>query len=705
MAYAFDDPRDRDALLLYADPTIAPAEKQRRLEALLAPVPPASGPDLRTAQLEGAGGTTGAPESLPDVPPRPIAAGSGGTTGAPPPTPSQNEGAEGAAPTPPVPPTAAAEAPTEDVQVSIEDEPLGPEPGVDPDDEAAAFRRLSLMSRGGAGVPMERVTEQVSARQGSLSPGQRGEHAGALTEHEQATADLATLEADQAQQQRDLDVQRREAEMAERDRLAQVRAETVAKAAEVDAQRQKISQELTNLEAPSESLFAAQNFGEKLVTFIGLLALGAGLGATGNANQIVPTVQAMARREADQQKRLVELKHGQLSTLGTMYERHMQNLQDAELASKATQADILARFELELAKYGREMGPSIDQAKLAQNLAGLRAARIEAEGQFQKAFGDQVETQVQRNFMRPIAQPKPTAPASPAAPEQRQKPRLSDFASEADYFRALAEYENDDAPLDPAVAEATGQPAPAQPPSSAPKKGAPARRSDSVPVARSDEGDDGAVTRDRVSQLVRAGRPDAAFALLPKGMQDLIHATADSYKKDGLRPDEAYKQAFADAGFKSDVQAVPEKARPLQVISGKETRFANDSTQAREVQKRVNSLDDLLGAMRDLASYSQKAGRNITGKSRTEIKRLAALIESKISLALEQGVIQAGEAEKFRELAGGNLGEMVLNPLEDPVAGIRKVSSIFARERARVWGSLATNWRGTGRAPAVREVQ
>lgn len=670
MAYSAED---LDALRIFSDPTLDPLEKQRLLALPYEPPAPDLGPDQRVALNDGAGGTTGAPESLPDVPSGPIAAGSGGTTGATPPPVPQNSGAEGAAPAEPVARAAeaGASAPA-DVPVSLDE---GDAPDVAGRGAGPARPQFDLpfaTVAGGRAVPMERVTEQVSARQGVLSPGQRAAHSEALSEQEQATADLAALEAEQAQQQRDLEVQRRQAEMAERDRLALVRSEEMARAQEVEAQRQRVSQELLDVDVKDENLFAGQDFGDKLLTFVGLLALGAGLGATGNASQIIPTVQALARRETDKQKRFTELKQGQLSTLGTMYERHYQNLQNAELASKATQADILARYELELAKYGREMGPQIDQAALAQKLAALRTARVEAEAQRDKAFGDQVETQIQRAFARPMVQPALAAGAVPEQPAAPQKPRPQDFATEAEYFQALADY------VEP-------QPAAKQPATAAARAGAtPAAKGPTVTAGLTAEREAVEVP---TGKLLDEGQYRQAIDRLPEKTRQGLEREAIRIKKE-LGDKATMADARVLATHRHLKWPVP-KGYVFQHARDRAVRDAGGNMiyalgeNPLEVKKQLTANNQLNSALALSLRAASKPAAKWSPEERAALETYANLTGPQIAVALGQGAMGDQESQRYMPPAGQDI-----NGLADWIAGTGKAKVNAAlqmfRDRRRV---------------------
>jgi len=653
-------PEDREAFRIFADPTIDQLERERRMMALGQP----AAPDMRLALNDGAGGTTGAPQSLPDVPPAAgvAAESAGGTTGLSAPS----MGTEGAAPMAPAPPPQPAAA--TDIPVSLEEEPEAPagRPGAGP---ARPQFDLPFASTGGRAVPTERVTEQVSSRLGTMSPDQRAEHSAALEVSEQAQNDLAALEADQQQRQREVDVQRREAEMAERDRLAQIRTEEIEKARRVSEQAARISDDLRNQDAVKEELWAGQNFGEKLVSFIGLLAMGAGLGQTGNAGQIVPTIQAMARREADRQKRYVELQQGALNALGTVYERHLQNYQNADLASKATQADIIAMAELELARQAKDAGPTVDQAKLVANAAALRTARLEAEAQRDKALGDQVETSVQRAFVRPMVQPRP-APAVSAAPGASATPRPQDFATPEEYFAALDSHQK--AAAAPAPAAAGGaRPAP---------PGAPAGM---IPVSAREDGGGAPAP----GQLVTEGRYREAIDRLPEKTRQGLEQQALRIKKElgdkATMADARVLAAQRFLGWPVPRGYVFQHARDRAVKDAGGGIVYAMGDNPLEVKKQLTAVNQLNSSFGLALRASAKPAAKWSPEERAALSTYANLTAPQIAVALGQGAMAEEEAKLYVPPAGGDV-----NGVADWIAGtgrakVQAALQLF-RDRRRV---------------------
>jgi hypothetical protein len=642
------NPEDRDALQLFADPSIDPSERAMRLEALGAPPPPPAEPDLRLALNDGAGGASSGPESLPDVPPAPIAAGAGGTTGV---APNQSMGTEGAGAVAPAPPQPDAPQPATDIPVSLDEDDAGPGRSAVP---ARSQFDLPFATTGGKAIPTERVTEQVSAKQGYLSPEQRAEHSAALAEGERAQGYLDTLEAHRQQRERELAVEQREADMAERARLEQVRQEEFEKARQVNEQSQRISKDVLDARVEDENLFSGQDFGNSLVSFVGLMVMGLGLGATGNAGQIVPALQARARREVDKQRRLVELKQGQLSALGTIYERHMQNYRDDELASKATMADIYAKAELELARFARDAGPTVDAATVAKNAAALRAARVEAEAQRDKALGDQVETSVQRAFMRPMV--KPAAPAAapgaaPAAPGG--KPRPQDFATEGEYFQALADY------VEP-------QPAAARPKAS----GGPAARAAGPTVLANAE----AETGDGSVNLVQQGRYREAVEQLPEKTRQRLEQQAARIKKElGDKASLADARVLATQrflGWPVPKGYVFQHARDRAVTdAGGNVVYAMGDNPL-EVKKLLTAHNQLTGAFRSLLALANKPKAKWSPEDRATLRTKSSLIAPQIAVALGQGAMAEEEQKLYGPPAGTDI-----NGLEDWLLGNGKAAA------------------------------
>src|SRR5688572_18309637 len=215
------DPADRDAFRIFADPTIDPLERERRMMSLGQP----AAPDERLAKNEPPQDDATKIKSLLDASSGPIAAGSGGASA---PTIVEAPKATGYDPGV-VAAIKQSHGGATDIPVSLDEEADAPAGYSMPGPARPQFD-LPFASTGGKATPTERVTEQVSARQGTMSPDQRAEHSAALEVSEQAQNDLAVVEAQQAQEAREVDVRRREAEMAQRARLDQIRTEEIEKA-------------------------------------------------------------------------------------------------------------------------------------------------------------------------------------------------------------------------------------------------------------------------------------------------------------------------------------------------------------------------------------------------------------------------------------------------------------------------------------------
>jgi hypothetical protein len=708
---------DLEAARIYADPSISPDEKLLRLEALGQAPPPA--PDMRLAQNAG-GAPGGPPQSLPDVPPAPIAAGSGGTTGLSPqqqtaPTsvaaPTDTGQLSGATPgserraierqyshlssgqvpdevkaaNPQAFPEAAGVPPG--IPVSAEEGPAV-RPGVAAGDYRNAASRAALLlgAAGGPKVPTETVREEQQVQEGTLSPDARDAYMEAQT-----AADDATVNADYWQKQQELgalDAKARAAEeaMSERTRFEQIKNDTLTEAKKVNDRRNAISEEIAAAPPAEEGLFVGMNTGEKILSFLGMMLLGFGLAQKGKADQIIPTLKQMAMREVDKQKAWVDAMDGKVDALGTIYERHLANLKDEELASQAAISDIMHRAEVQTLGMLRDSGANLAEAQLQAKIAGLEADRIERLAKLDAAYGDKVSRSIQLAYQRErAASPRAQAAAAPAA--LTGPPQPEQFATDEEYFTALANYK-------------------AQPPAAAtpPAAGKAPARGPTVNASGTSEGGEPpakAKSKDQqIAELHAAGRTDEAVGLMDARQRNYLGKLFKQAKKDlgdSATDADAMDQAFQRLNLESPVALIPQSARGRVVTLSDGTQlFAPTDAIAKEVQPKLAALDNVLGSMRRLRRLADSPARNTNPALRSEIANLSHTIKFSLSKAQEQGVVREAEMPLYDAMSGGALGQIVLDPTRDVKRELDTTISVFAAERRRMTQNLSKSWTGEG---------
>jgi hypothetical protein len=697
-----------EAAKIYADPSIPPDQKLARLEAL------------------GTGGTSGAGAPAAPVAPAPQLTGAGGaapvgaesqpspTSLAPPADTGQlsgnKPGSERAAIEADyrhlatgVPEEVKAQNPTAFPEVAGLPVSKEPGPGDEPDvtagggssvdDYRAAASRAALLLGAGGGrrVPTETVREEQQIVQGTLSPDAREAY-----DEAQRQADEATITADywqKMQEQGALDAKARAAEeaMSERTRFEQIRDNTLTEAKKVNDRRIQMSEEIANLPPAQEGLFVGMNTGEKLLSFLGLAMMGAGLGQTGNAGQILPTLKAMAMREVDKQKNWVAAKQGQVDALGTIYERHFANLKDEELASQAALNDIMHRAEVETLSMLRDSGANLNDAQLQAKAAALQADRIERLAKLDAAYGDKVQKSIQLAYTRErAASPRVQAAAAPQAPAGPPDP--SQFATDQDYFAALAAYK----------APAAAAPAGSGRPAAAASKGPTVQASAQPTEPQAKEKSKG----QQIAELHRAGRTDEAVGLMTPGERSYLSKLFKQSKADlgsSATDADAMDLAFQKLRLEGGAKLIPQSARGRVVTLSDGTQlFAPTETIAKEVQPKISSLDNVVGSMRRLRRLAESPARNTNPSLRSEIANLANTIKFQLSKAQEQGVVRESEMPLYDAMSGGALGQIVLDPTRDVKRELDTTISVFAAERKRLTQNLSKSWTGEG---AYRRVE
>lgn len=678
---------DMDALRIFADPALSPGEKQRLLEELMAPgmpaAPPQLGADTRLAM--SGGGTTGM--SPGDGAPQTA------TSGTAPLVPAGTDG-PAPAPGPSVPPAP----PPEE-----EEELAAVAPGVSPGDYRNSASRAALLLAAPAGgkpaVPQEQIQERTDVTRGPID-------AAGLDEYRRLQQDAAdsTVEAErwrmmQEQGAREAQVAALEREQSERARINQIRQQALREVSRIREQQEQISNEISNAEPAEEGLFVGKNFGESVLTVIGVLAMGLGMGATGNADQIAPTIQAMARREVDRQKRWLGLKGEQANALGSAYERHMANLRDHELASTATVADILKMGELQALRLARDTGVPRMQAELQAKASALGAAAMAEYGKLAAAYGHKVQTATQLTYQQDrgtrAAQDEAQAQAQTAAAAAAQ---AEPETEEAHFQRLLGQQAPE---LDADVREATGQPEPQHPaPGSAQKGGAAPKQTKGAPGG------------DRASEIMALhaqGRTDEAVARLAPQERAYLAKLYKQAKADlgaGATDAEAVDLAMQRFGAQSPVALVPQSARDRVVRADGKTLFANDKAAAALAQKQITDGDKAIGLASQMARLAEQY-RGSGYKSPELRGRLLAIgsdLMAILSKVDEQGVIrEGGDEARYSSRAGLAVRDYLQDPTTDHAAAVKETLRTLQAGRRRVISTLSTSW--TGDEPARREIR
>lgn len=451
---------NREALRIYSDPSIPHGEKIRLLEELNAP--PAL-PPMGSEPVAGPGGGADAgwgntnPEILAgnqaieaDAEQQRLQAEAAQREQSKPAEPEGNWLFGREQPQQPATPAAEPEPQVEPAEDAA--------PAVSPGDYRNALSRAALSIQRPAGAPakpQERITEESQVQVGPLGQGDLDEYQRLQQESVDAQVEADRLEAQQEKAARAVQTQALAQEMSERKRLETIRNQVMSEMSRVRAQQDAISQEIASAEPAEEGLFVGKNFGESLLTVISLLAFGLGSGATGTADQIVPYMQQLARREVDRQKRWSELREGQMNALGTAYERHLANLRDHELASAATQADILKMAELQTLKLSQD--PTNDErtaAQLQAKAAALNAAAMAEYAKLASLYGDRIQRGTQLAYQQERgAFEQRRAAAEAAATQAPQQPGAEAYDDPEAYFTSLAGQEPE---LDADVRDTTG---------------------------------------------------------------------------------------------------------------------------------------------------------------------------------------------------------------------------------------------------------
>lgn len=450
---------NREALRIYSDPSIPHGEKIRLLEELNAP--PAL-PPMGSEPVAGPGGGADAgwgntnPEILAgnqaieaDAEQQRLQAEAAQREQSKPAEPEGNWLFGREQPQQPATPAAEPEPQVEPAEDAA--------PAVSPGDYRNALSRAALSIQRPAGAPakpQERITEESQVQVGPLGQGDLDEYQRLQQESVDAQVEADRLEAQQEKAARDVQTQALAQEMSERKRLETIRNQVMSEMSRVRAQQDAISQEIASAEPAEEGLFVGKNFGESLLTVISLLAFGLGSGATGTADQIVPYMQQLARREVDRQKRWSELREGQMNALGTAYERHLANLRDHELASAATQADIMKMAEIQALKLSQDTSDQRTQAQLQAKAAALNAAAMAEYAKLASLYGDRIQRGTQLAYQQERgAFEQRRAAAEAAATQAPQQPGVEAYDDPEAYFTSLAGREPE---LDVDVRDTTG---------------------------------------------------------------------------------------------------------------------------------------------------------------------------------------------------------------------------------------------------------
>lgn len=634
------DPSDRDLLAIYANPSLSPADKARLLGGAadggippIAPLPPQVSSLPPGAVAGPGGGDPGdraaidaamsapapavaapppAPAGLPTTPPPggfipdPSVASKPGIAG----TVAQLQ-AEGPQP------DASAQAPT--IQAGIAPPPTQGGNG----DYRGALRLMSPAP--GAPTPVEQVHQSTSTSGSSVDPAQIA----ALGEAKQrADADemqKQISEARIAQQSGDIQLSAEKQAQAEKTALEATRQQALQRADQILAQQDKISQQIINTAPIAPGTMSSSSFGDALFTALSVFGAMAGA-STGKPEMAVEAINKIANAEANKQQVELAKSRGDLSSLDSLYGKHLENLKDHELAKTATIADIYGRAQAEVLGMIQENGQAPDSLinrKLQAQASALGAQRAEYMADVQAKLGPKIEQQEAISFVRKHVEPKAAPPA-----------------------------------------------------------GAPAGASSAAPNAHLGTGaaaapKDAEAAINQAAELWNKGNPRAALALLPPTVKAAVLAQAARSQKglgEGATKEDALAYALHDMSngqFQIPTSFIPQSAREKLVqIPGGAQGFATGKAQADELQKDFNNDSALVGAYTQLLSLANKPASAWTPEMRTKIEAISALIRPMTAHAMGQKGMSAQEQELFDGISGHDI-----NSVKDFVLGTGKASA------------------------------
>lgn len=674
------DPSDRDLLRIYADPSISPEEKARMLGGgdpsggipMPQPLPPGVG-GLPSGAVAGPGGGAGGTSGADDVGPgnapaaAPVAAGAGGApsvdtqagattgvTGGGTDTPVTGSTSEPTA-TDQQKYLAATLSPNDlAAEKAAHPELWGGAPGTPPGTSLASagapsgpggpgdYRgALRLMNpAAGAVVPMEQVHQSTNVSQSSVDPGQIA----ALGEAKQrADADemqKQIAEARIAQQSGNIQLSAEKQAQAEKTALEATRQQALARADQILAQQDKISQQIVNTGPVMPGLMSSDNWSDTLFTVLSVMGAGAGASSPEKAAE---AVQRIANNEVQKQQAALDKNKGDLGTLNNLYSAHLENLKDHELAKQATIADIYGRAQAEIQSMIQENGQAPDSLvnrKLQAQASALGAQRAEYMADVQSKLGPKIEQQEAISFVRKhSAQPTAGMPAAaPGAVPVGSTPK------------------------------GTGHAMPA--PAGAPAVAAPRDAADAI---------------NHAAELWNKGNPREALALLPPTVRTAVLAQAQRSQKglgEGATREDALAYALHDMSngqFQIPKEFIPQSAREKLVqIPGGAQGFATGKAQADELQKDFNNDSALIGAYQQLMSLANQPASAWTPDMRARIDSITSLIRPMTAHALGQRGMSSQEQELFDGISGHDI-----NSVKDFLLGTGKASAEQALQIAR----------------------
>lgn len=665
---------DRDFARIYADPLLAPEEKIRRLQAadmtaeVSLPPPPnrlALAPTLGAAQ---AGGETRAdfPTNADVVrglglnaPPSEAHA----PRVLPPMAPGLDEAMRRARASEYAPSPAAEEEGYARAKTAYDTAPRDPvptdglelaeDPG-DPLDLPSAYDRsldrIGLLGGPGgvAAKPMESIHEEKAAEQGSLTPQQLAEAGGALERRDAATVEQARQQAELDRRAGAVTLDARERALAEQHALERAQQAVYEQTKALRDRQDAISEEIIAAPVAEQGLYVGKNFGEKLLTGLSVILYGLGVNGLGRPDLALEQIRMLSNREVDKQTRWLEAKKMQGNALGSIIERHYANYADLEMAKKATQADLLAKAELEVGKLAQEAGVGLDTAKLQALQEGLHADRLKILGEMTKAYGDNVKSAITRTFARerqdqpaydtPIT-PNERNPVKPPGPlELATSPDEGTPKTPAPTLGGLGLAETPDGKSAPKPIVGGARPA----------KPAEAKKPEAVADA---------------IKLWEAGRYEEAFSALPKQTRDNILALRDRYvKSEKMSPKGALSRAFATlTGLNAPKGYVQEGDNPRAVRYGGRILYAADDVTKRAVQPKLEAESALQDGYRQLQRYAE-TGSSFSAADKRKIATIADNLAPMLSNNVGSGAMSETEKVIYRAAVGGDLGDWLVKP-------------------------------------------
>lgn len=658
------DPADRDALRIYADPSLSPAEKARLLGGDTGIPPIAVSGALPAGAVAGPGGGAGgaADDAGPGNAPAPPPSASTGAGGAP------GMDAQAGAQTgvvgggTDIPVTGANSEPSaadqqkylqstlspNDYQAAMAANPAlaagGPPPG--PTTLASAppgaapgngdYRgALRLMTPGGgAAVPMEQVHQSTSTSGSSVDPGQIAALGEAQKQRDADAMQAQIAEARIAQQSGDIQVSAEKQAQAEKIALAATREQALQRADRILAQQDKISQQIVNTAPLEPGMMASKNFGDALFTVLSVFATAA---SAGSPQQARDAIEKMANAEVNKQQAELAKQRGDVDQLSNLYGLHLANLKDHELAKTATIADIYGRAQAEIQGMIQQNGQAPDSLinrKLQAQASSLGAQRAEYMTDVQAKLGPKIEQQEAISFVRKHVEPKPAPVAAvPGAPG--------------------------------AAPKAGGGPA-APTNASAPPK-------------------DATEAVNHAAELWNSGKPREALALLPPTVKAAILAQAARSQKglgDGATKEDALAYALHDMSngqFRIPESFIPQSAREKLVqIPGGAQGFATGKAQADKLQEEFNNDNSLVSAYQQLLSIANQPASAWSPEMRSKLEAISNLIRPMTAHALGQRGMSSQEQELFDGISGHDI-----NSAKDFLLGTGKAAAQEALQIAR----------------------